>query len=260
MLRYYTYRHVSLKTRKPFYVGCASKRANRNIQSIATEYERAYSKSSRTKKWKGIALEHGYLVEVISEYETRCEAIKAEEFFIKTYGLIDNGGLLVNFIKNEVNKKTGRILDHNPDRPITRYWLGKKRDEETKKKISEKSKGISNIYVKKRVRCIETGIVYESITDAAKDNNCIEQSIGKCCRGVIKKTNNLSFEFYDEDSYNSNYKRAFRKVIDSFGKEYSSIMEASIYNQCNYTSIRMSCNGGLNSVKTVFGKKTFKYI
>lgn len=244
----------------PFYIGCATKRDGRNIQSVKHEYERAYTKNNRTQKWNNIANEHGYLVQILCEYETRSEAIKAEEFFIKTYGLIDNGGFLVNFQKNEVNKETGRILDYNPNKVITKYWLGKNRDEETKRKLSENRKGIPNDILKKRVRCIESGIEYESIKDAAIANNCIEQSIGKCCRNVIKKTNNLSFEFIEQSSYDSSYKRAYRKVIDSLGKEYNSIMEASIYNKCNYTSIRESCKEKSRLVNTIFGKKSFKYL
>lgn len=259
MLRYYTYRHVRASNRKPFYIGCATKRL-RNFESQTHEFERAYCKFRKNKSWQSIANNEDYFVEIISEFETKKEALDSESFFIKLYGLLSNGGLLVNIMKNECDKKTGRKIAFNSNRICHKPWEGKNHSEETKKKISKKNKGKESSHCKKSVICLTTNKVYDSIADAAKDNKCIEQSIGKCCRGVIKKTKNLCFAFLDEKNLSQNYKRKFRPIIDCGGKEYASIIEAAKYNECSYTSVRASCLKEKRFVKTRFGKKTFKYI
>ena len=49
----------------------------------------------------------------------------------------------------------------------------------------------------KKVRCIETGVIYESISDAARQTGICRQNIGKCCNGKIKTAGGFHWEFVD---------------------------------------------------------------
>jgi group I intron endonuclease len=67
------------------------------------------------------------------------------------------------------------------------YWKGKSRPTETGVKIGEKNS--------KRVTCIETGIVYKSVTEASKDTGYNISSISKWCRGIKPRYENITFKY-----------------------------------------------------------------
>lgn len=50
----------------------------------------------------------------------------------------------------------------------------------------------------KAVICLETGKIWPSIQDAARDLHICYKSISRCCNGQKTSVNNLSFKFYDE--------------------------------------------------------------
>lgn len=64
-------------------------------------------------------------------------------------------------------------------RKISEALTGKKQSEEHRRKNSESHKGIGG----KKVVCIETGVVYESIREASKQLNLKGHHIGTCCNG-----------------------------------------------------------------------------
>ena len=49
----------------------------------------------------------------------------------------------------------------------------------------------------KKVRCIETGIVYPSASEAARQTGIDKSSISKCCRGKLKTAGGFHWEFVD---------------------------------------------------------------
>ena len=63
----------------------------------------------------------------------------------------------------------------------------------------------------RKVICIDTGIIYESITKAAKATNCNSSKISECCLGTRNHTNNLHWKYYD---YSSD--KTCRKVIRNY--------------------------------------------
>lgn len=72
---------------------------------------------------------------------------------------------------------------------------GKKHSEETKKKLSESHKGLGA----KKVRCIETGIIYDSIKIASKENNISSRGhISACCKGTRKTAGGYHWEYCEE--------------------------------------------------------------
>lgn len=63
--------------------------------------------------------------------------------------------------------------------------------QETRKKMSDSRKGKKV----KRVLCVETNIIYNSMQDAAKLTNSSISKISLCCNGKRNKTNNYHWKF-----------------------------------------------------------------
>lgn len=82
-------------------------------------------------------------------------------------------------------KHRARIIESNQIRGVS---------EETKKKISEANKGKSA----KKVRCVETGIVYDSITRAGEAINRSSSGISACLKGKMKTCGGYHWEYYTE--------------------------------------------------------------
>lgn len=74
------------------------------------------------------------------------------------------------------------------------YWYGKHLSQETKDKISKAAKGKNNKQCK-AVRCIETGIVYYSATNAGEETHNRANAIIACCRGKRKTCGGLHWEY-----------------------------------------------------------------
>jgi hypothetical protein len=83
-------------------------------------------------------------------------------------------------MKGENNPNYGKIGKDSPN-------YGKKHSEETKTKIA-----ISKL---KKVICIETGEVFNSVSKALKKYNC---HIGSCCTGKIKTAGGYHWKYYTE--------------------------------------------------------------
>ena len=54
-------------------------------------------------------------------------------------------------------------------------------------------------FQKKKVRCIETGKIYDSLTECARDFNNSETHISACCRGRIHSTRGHHFEYVEDE-------------------------------------------------------------
>lgn len=81
-------------------------------------------------------------------------------------------------------------------RKLSEANIGKKFSEETKRRLSESHKGFGA----KKVVCIETGIMYDSIKDASKQLNLKGHHIGTCCSGDRQTCG--GFHWCYEEDYN----------------------------------------------------------
>lgn len=77
---------------------------------------------------------------------------------------------------------------------------GKHLSEETRLKISNATKGRKNSQKQieissKKVLCVETGVVYSSITEAAKNNNVSIYAISNVLRGKSRTSNNYHWKY-----------------------------------------------------------------
>ena len=108
-------------------------------------------------------------------------------------------------------------LSEETKRKISQAHIGMKLSDETKKKLSEYRKGkipynkgikktkeqkyqdILNQKTRKKIICIETQIIYESIRLASKELEIPRTCINDVLRGKNKKTHNLHFKYIDKE-------------------------------------------------------------
>ena len=111
--------------------------------------------------------------------------------------------------------------------------------EETRKKLSEQRMGGKNAWAKK-VICINTNEVFDSMADGARKYNTTSSAISSCCKGKIKssgrhpETNELlHWEYYDnfdtnmcsQEKYHNNSSSSVRCITT--GEEFESIIDAT---------------------------------
>ena len=92
--------------------------------------------------------------------------------------------------KNQSSETRKRISDAQKGRKNHMY--GKHISEEVKNKI-RKSQNLN-----KKVICIETGEIFDSIRCAGKKLELHHQTIGEVCRGKHKTTGGLHFKYYED--------------------------------------------------------------
>ena len=51
-----------------------------------------------------------------------------------------------------------------------------------------------------KVYCKETDTVYESLREAERETGAIHQHIAECCKGILKQTKSLYFEYVNKDN------------------------------------------------------------
>ena len=74
------------------------------------------------------------------------------------------------------------------------YWNGKHHTEETKNKISQSKKGTISL-TRKKVICIETDIIYDSLTEASIKTKANLSKISNCCNGKLKTAGGYHWQF-----------------------------------------------------------------
>ena len=116
----------------------------------------------------------------------------------KLFGSHSKGKPLSNsHVKKVSLSKMGHEVKEETREKIRKTLLGHKRSEESIKK--------QILHRVKKVICINTNIVYDSIKQAGEDTNTDTSCIVKCCKGKIKsagkdvKGNKLVWEYYFED-------------------------------------------------------------
>lgn len=95
--------------------------------------------------------------------------------------------------RGEKNYFYGKHHTEESKNKLSKANKGRKTSEETKKKLSEVTKGSKNPRAKK-VRCIETGQVFDYIREANEflGKNRLSSDISKCCKGKLKTCGGLS--------------------------------------------------------------------
>lgn len=106
----------------------------------------------------------------------------------------------------ESKKKMSLSAIGKPKKPVSEETRQKQRalalcrrhTEETKKKLSAMQKGKKRPCTSTKVRCIETGEVFESIKEAAKKHNTTPSRIWMVCTKRRRTTSRVRFEYISE--------------------------------------------------------------
>lgn len=93
-----------------------------------------------------------------------------------------------------------------------KYFLGHKHTEEWKRENSKRCKGASNGHSKK-VICLETLKVYDTLTQAREETGATK--ITDCCKHSYKhkSSNRLHWEYYDENLSEQDYKDILQQLL-----------------------------------------------
>lgn len=154
---FYIYFHINKESGEIFYVGKGSGK-------------RAYVKSHRSIYWKRIVAKYGYEIVIKEDFLTEKESAEREIYWISLIGRKDLGnGSLINFTDGGEGT-TGRLVDEK-----TRLAVALSNATRPKSKVQSsivgsryKGKFGSQHNRSKSVRCIETGAVYGSQSEAQR--------------------------------------------------------------------------------------------
>ena len=160
-----------------------------------TEEEAKWLEIELIRVWNCTDVNHGY--NITSGGESNNGKHHTEE----TKRLIGEKNKIKNSGKNNPmygrdwreGKTQEEINEHN--RKISKALKGRTYSEETRKKLSESHKGMfkgKNSPLAKKVICITTGKVFDSMTEAEQFYNVGHKNISACCKGRQKTAGKLS--------------------------------------------------------------------
>ena len=144
--------------------------------------------------------------------------------------------------------RTGTKLKPHHIEAIKKANTGKIVTDETRKKLSkvqfdENGKAKGN----KRVKCLDNGVVYDSVKIASQTLGINSSGIAKCCRGEQSQTNGYHFCFVDEETPMFVPKEEHKQVYCfETDKVYDHYAHASIELGVSPHDIRACCVGVTN--------------
>lgn len=138
--------------------------------------------------------------QVLFDNLTLEEANILEEKMIKMYDTIDNGFNLQSGGENKLHSQetknkmseTRKGVPHSKEHceAISKALTGKK-------KTPEAIRNNQLAQHRKPVICVETGIQYESLSEAERQTGILGETISRCCRGKQKTASGYHWRFID---------------------------------------------------------------
>ena len=204
---YYVYKHTFPNNK--VYIGITKQKPQNRWDNGKGYKHNNYIKNAINKYgWSNI--EHKILFENLTKEEAEQREIELIAFYKsnqKNFGYnIENGGH-VNCVSEETKKKLsiankGKIISKETRQKMSknnaRIWLGKKLNNETRIKMSESHKGKTGnnkgkiFKTRKKVICIETNTIYDSITIASNITKINSTHISEVCRGMRKSAGKIN--------------------------------------------------------------------
>lgn len=189
---YYTYAHYTKDTNKLFYIG-------KGTFYKQGDFKRAYAKAGRNRYWENKVKNHGgFTVKILACWAKEQEAFCHEEFLISV--LKDE---LVNLTTGGEGTSGRQQSQEEKDKRAARL-RGQKRTEQALQNMSEAQKK-NKIALemlekarkaqKKKILCVDTGVVYDSLLDAGKKTGIVFQNISKACKKQRPSAGGYSWEF-----------------------------------------------------------------
>lgn len=143
-------------------------------------------------------------IEIIDTADSIDELNEKEKYYISSlntmlpngYNLCEGGGNTTGYHHKEESKRKMSIAKSKMYIGENNPFYGKKHSEETRKKISESKKYEKNCTARK-VRCVETGEIFDCILYAAQKYDIAATHITRVCRGRRKTTGGFHWEYAD---------------------------------------------------------------
>lgn len=209
MENFTVYVHIAPNDKK--YVGITGRRPTQRWANGKGYVKNTYlSKAIQKYGW------NNFKHMIVADHLTKEEACELEKMLIASYRTTDprygfnnsiggEGGSLGAKLSDEFREKARQRMlgPNNPNR-------GKKFSPELCRKFSEVRKGkfserqmecLRRVHKKnsKKVICLDTGVVYDSITIAGKECGCAASGITEVCKGKWKSVKGTHWAFYNED-------------------------------------------------------------
>lgn len=196
MNNYYVYIHKKKDNNAIFYIGI----------SCQDKYKRAKTSIGRNNLWNKIVSKHGFYSNILVSNISKENAIKIEVFLIKVFGRIDNNtGCLANLTDGgDGSYNCHKSTDTKQKMRMSK--LGKKHTIETKQKMSiarigktkseiSKQKIRSSMFGKNKKKVIDesSGIIYDSVSEAALFLNIPHPTLSRYLTGILKNKTQMKF-------------------------------------------------------------------
>jgi hypothetical protein len=190
-MKYYTYAHYTADTKELFYVG-------KGTVHKQSKFHRARAKVGRNPYWQNKVNKHGgFEVQILSLWETEQEAFEHEKLLIQCFDKLTN-------LTTGGEGNSGRVQSEQEKIKRANAIRGQKRTQETLQRMSEaqkvntKAKEILDAQrelTKKKVLCVETGVLYNSLTEAGRFAKIPFQNISKVCLGKRPKAGGYTWKY-----------------------------------------------------------------
>lgn len=139
-------------------------------------------------------------IELLRKTCTISEAKGIEETLISKYKPEYNQVVRgIKIISPNASKSMQEKMKSNPEwckAKVKDCLIWQKEHPEESKRLKQQNATKATEQRKRKVICVETGIVYESASEAARQTNSLQAKITECCRGNRNKTNNLHWKYY----------------------------------------------------------------
>lgn len=267
-INYTVYAHIN-KTNGKIYVGITSKKPKIRWGKDGIGYRSCRYFYNAIKKYGWNNFDH----EIIAEHLTEEEAKNFEKTLISKlelknnqlgYNLTDGGdGTVGRVITDEIRKNLS-MAQQGKHIGSDNQFYGKHHSEETKKHLSKMKKGKykgKDSWRSKKVICINTGVIFDTIIEAAKYYDIQIASIVLNCQGKMHcggefNGEKLIWSYYDdnynkEDYANFTYKRpgTISVICLTNGKTFQSSAEAERYYGISRSQILNCCKGRCKTTK-----------
>ena len=151
------------------------------------------------KKFGIDSFEHVILLEKLCTLD---EASKLEKEFILKYKPEYNKKIVgIKETSLNASKAMQKFMKENPEWCKNKVKDCLKWQKENPEKFAENNRKFQEKgteAVKRKVQCIETQKIYNSIAEAVLDTGCLQSKITECCRGTRKTTNNLHWRYIND--------------------------------------------------------------
>jgi len=215
----YIYRHIRHDKNEPFYIGVSISEDN---------YKRAYNKCRRNALWKKIVNKTDYTVEILLDNLSEDILYMKEEEFINLYGMIYNKtGSLANLTLGGKGTKGSK---HN---------LGRKWNQESKLKLSESKKNMSE-ETKLKMSLAHTG---KKVSKETREKQSIARQGYKCT-----ETSKINMSIAQSKISRKGRQDSYKKKIDeydldmNFIKTHESLFELRL-SGFNPSNVCACCKG-----------------